>query len=372
MTQSHGKRILHCIPTLMVGGAERQIVLLSAALPAAGWETHIASVRGGPFEAQIDSAATLHRIGAAHSYDPRIAVRLYALIRRLRPSIVQTWLPMMDVTGGAAALASRVPWVIFEQASSLAYDNDWRLALRHRLGRWASGIVANSQGGLAWWHDRNDRHEFHEVIPNLVMLPPAAEMAVPRQAQRPRIVYVGRLSEEKRVATLISAMPIVRRHADIEAEICGDGPLSSELRAQAESLGLAGAVQFPGFVMDVHSRLRASDVFVSVSAFEGQPNTVQEAMVVGTPIVVSDIPAHREIADERCAMLVDGDDPQAVATAILATLASPLRAAARAAIARERVAEPFAGAAAWTAYYERLLAGSRRRPRAGTAPNQPA
>jgi glycosyltransferase involved in cell wall biosynthesis len=322
---------------------------------------HIATVRGGPCEEQIDPSSTLHRIASVSNYDPLIAVRIARLIARLRPAIVQTWLPHMDVMGGSAALISGVPWVISEQASALAYPSNWRYSLRHLLGRAASGVVANSHAGAEWWRDRNRRHEFHQVIPNLVSLPPAAEMTRPPRipAESPRVLFVGRLVEQKRVGILIEALAIVRRSADVKAVICGDGVLAPELHIQAQNLGLADAVDFPGFVMDVRSRLREADVFVSVSAFEGMPNAVGEAMVSGTPVVLSDIPEHREIADEECAVLVDGADPQAVAAGILDTLSAPRRAAARAMRARERVCESSREAATvWSNYYRGIIEAS--------------
>lgn len=323
---------------------------------------HIATVQGGPFESQVDPSVTLHRIEAVNNYDPLIAARIARLIRRLRPDLVQTWLPQMDVLGGAAALAARARWVISEQSSALEYRSDWRYTLRQLIGRWATGIVANSQAGVDWWRDKNSNHEFHRVVPNMTLMsPPADVTAAPREpSQKPRILYIGRLVEQKRLAKLVAALAIVRGRLDFEGVICGDGHLASDLRKQAESLGLAGVVDFAGWVTDVPKRLRESDVFVSVSAFEGMPNAVEEAMVCGTPVVLSDIPEHREIADEHCAVFVDGSDPDSIACGIIESLTDRERAAARAGVARERALKSSAGAAAaWSNYYRQLIDGPR-------------
>jgi glycosyltransferase involved in cell wall biosynthesis len=73
----------------------------------------------------------------------------------------------------------------------------------------------------------------------------------------------------------------------------GDGPLLERCRHQA-SKGV-GDVRLPGYVEDVSSYLQAGDFFLSASHSEGLPNTVMEALSSGLPVILSDIPAHREI-----------------------------------------------------------------------------
>ena len=56
-------------------------------------------------------------------------------------------------------------------------------------------------------------------------------------------------------------------------------------------------IHFTGRVSDVNRYLQASDYILSASKSEGLPNAVLEAMACGLPILVSDIPAHREVWD---------------------------------------------------------------------------
>ena len=85
--------------------------------------------------------------------------------------------------------------------------------------------------------------------------------------------------------------------------------------------------------------MKAADAFVSVSYLEGQPNAVMEAMACGCPLVVSDIPMHREFLDEETALLVDPDDADAIARAIEAVLSDPEAARRRSEKARELAAQ---------------------------------
>src|SRR4029077_11805364 len=97
-------------------------------------------------------------------------------------------------------------------------------------------------------------------------------------------------------------------------------------------------IRLLGFVKDLWCWMRRADVFVSVSRFEGSPNVVLEAMAIGCPLVVSDIPEHREILDETMAQFCSVDAVAGMASTILGVLNAPLQARARAHAARKRVA----------------------------------
>lgn len=86
--------------------------------------------------------------------------------------------------------------------------------------------------------------------------------------------------------------------------ICGDGPLREACQKQ-----VAGnpRIYFTGNVCNIKSYLMAADYFISASKIEGLPNAVLEAMACYLPVILSDIPAHREILayDYRAGILFD-------------------------------------------------------------------
>lgn len=88
-----------------------------------------------------------------------------------------------------------------------------------------------------------------------------------------------------------------------------------------QNLGGGDRVLMPDMIPSVWSALKRADLSVSISRFEGQPNAVLEAMACRCPLVVSDIPAHREFLDDKAALLVPRfDDPESVSNALLAAL----------------------------------------------------
>ena len=356
-----GMRILHCIPALSAGGAERQLAILSRMLPRYGWDVQVASLAGGIFEDALDPATTLHRLTSTRNRDPRVLLQLAQLIGRIKPDLIQTWLLKMDVLGGLAALARSVPWIATERNCAANYPRLWTTRLRTFLVPRADALVANSAGGLASWQRRSAR-QIQRIIANGVD-PMDGEGALPADIGAANVIlYSGRFVTPKRLPVLLQALVRVRREVPGTLILCGFGPHEDELRRLASELDLADAVIFAGIVRDMWPVIWRADLAVSLSRFEGAPNAVQEAMACGTPVVLSDMPAHREIVDEDAGWFVDGDDPAAVAATIVECIRDREKARARAAraqsIAQAWTAE--AMAAQYDAVYRQVLEARRR------------
>lgn len=125
-----------------------------------------------------------------------------------------------------------------------------------------------------------------------------ADLAPARDGSTFQLVSVGRLEKVKDPMTLIAAF---RRVGDEQARLAlvGAGSLESELVREIEASQLQGQVELTGLVPrdDVFARCARADLFVSASHGEGLPVAVIEAMATGCPVVLSDIPPHREVAD---------------------------------------------------------------------------
>jgi len=320
-------KILYCIPTLGPGGAERQLTYLAIGMKKAGHEVHVAFAKTGPNDDRLAaSGIAIHDVGGRWNHDPRILLKLIRLITTIRPDIVQTALTQLDILGGMVALLTRTPWILRESSAAPSYPSGWKTTLRRLLGRRADAIVANSREGRDYWGTG-------DVIRNGV---PCGEIdaAPPAAAQGPTILFAGRIDEGKNVATLIEAMS---RVDGVTAIVCGDGPQRPAMERLAARLGIAQRVVFNGPVSDVWSRMKAADAVVTLSRFEGCSNVVMEAMACGTPLIVSDIAAHRELLDEQSASFVPCDDAAQAAAAIQAILLDRDAAHARAQTARARV-----------------------------------
>jgi glycosyltransferase involved in cell wall biosynthesis len=312
------------------GGAERQLAYLAAGLTKLDWEVHVALLTGGPNLRRLEeSGARIHRIAFGGSYDPLIILRLRGLMRKLGPDLLQTWLPQMDVLGGYAVSGTNIPWVLNERSSSRAYPGGVRSWLRLRQGSKASAIICNSREGERYWRDQVRFPKPIYVIPNGL---PCAEIdrwtggadGVPDfPASQKIILYVGSFSAPKNIQKLIEALAIVVNKDNCIALLCGEGQLRGHIESFIAVRGLSTQIRFVGYLDPVWPLLKRSDVFLSVSLFEGQPNTVLEAMAAGCNLVVSDIPSHREVLTNRSAVFVDPLDAEKIAEGIRSVLANP-------------------------------------------------
>jgi glycosyltransferase involved in cell wall biosynthesis len=174
------------------------------------------------------------------------------------------------------------------------------------------------------------------VIENGLALPAAERVAASADRRRrcragaglatgggPTVVAVGRLTREKGFDTLLHAVPAIRAvRPDARVVILGDGPYRDDLLRLRAELGLTDIVALPGFVDDVGAVLEQADVLAAPSHIEGLPMAVIEAMAWGLPVVVSDIPGHRDLVpDGSTGLCVPLGDAAALAAGVLATLA---------------------------------------------------
>src|SRR5512132_4101890 len=110
--ESGTRRVLHCIPDMLNGGSQRQLAYLAREQVRRGWKVHVAFGRHGPNALLLaDVGIEVSVFEGRGSHDPRLFLNLRRLIRRFRPTLVQTWLLQMDVVGGLAARLAAVPWV---------------------------------------------------------------------------------------------------------------------------------------------------------------------------------------------------------------------------------------------------------------------
>lgn len=116
----------------------------------------------------------------------------------------------------------------------------------------------------------------------------------------PRVIFVGRLHRQKGLETLLRALRILLDSRDVDGVrlvVVGDGPERGTLEQLSRSLAIDEIIDFVGIADDVAPYLRDADVFVLPSHAEGLSNALLEAMAVGLPVIVSNVPGNADVVE---------------------------------------------------------------------------
>ncbi len=117
--------------------------------------------------------------------------------------------------------------------------------------------------------------------------------------KNPTVCFFGRLNWQKNVDVLIKALAEIKKEIpSIQCKIIGSGPAEEELKRLTKRLGLENTIHFYGYVKDYNEMLKEAKkahLFVQPSTLEGFGITVIEALALGLPYVISDIPPFIEI-----------------------------------------------------------------------------
>ncbi len=209
------------------------------------------------------------------------------------------------------------------------------------------------------------------TIPNSVSLGGVRSPLSPEEAKRrlgiPEgaavVGIVGRLEPIKRIDLFLAAgREIARQLPATRFVIAGEGSENARLRKLAHDLNIADHVFFLGHRDDIYDVLRSFDILVICSDHEGLPTVLLEALHLGVPVVARRVGGIGEVIEDRqTGMLLDSNQPSALAQACLQLLRdNDLRRVLQAA-GRVRVREQYDSgeAAAKVAALYRSLCGVR-------------
>ncbi len=157
------------------------------------------------------------------------------------------------------------------------------------------------------------------VIYNGIETPALAP--APRPLDAPRLVCLGRIVRDKGFDVALAAFAeLAPRFPEARLVVAGDGPARPELEAQAQALGVADAVEFPGWVAPerVSELMNSATLVIMPSRCEEPFGLVAvEAALMARPVVACRVGGLAEVvADGERGLLVDKEDPAALAHAL--------------------------------------------------------
>ena len=355
-------KLLFLVPRLDLGGAQRQLCLLSGGLRAAGHSVQIATlVPGGAFRAVLLSLGIpTICLGDRERPSPRLLTRLRALIDREQPDILHSYLPSANVVAGLAkGFYPRLPvvWGLrLTEGDSRPYSALHRVIyfLERNLPWNADLMIANAPSVREAAIAAGLPADRIEVIPNGF---DADVFRLDREGRKrmratwgigddERLIgLVGRLDPMKGHEVFLDAVRrIAPKDPNLRFVCVGPDPYGRrpELEALTRRFGLVDRLRWCGSEARIQKVYSALDVLCHPSIFgEGFPNVIAEAMLCEVPCVATDVGHSRELVRDVGELVAPGD-AEGLADGLRALLqrSGPRSAAARR-LGRERITKAF-------------------------------
>ncbi|WP_022705490.1 glycosyltransferase family 4 protein [Pseudorhodobacter ferrugineus] len=366
--------VLHIITGLHDGGAEA--VLFRLCTQDQAYQHHVASLRdAGKYGPLLEAQGV--RVTCLSMPRGRVTVsglwRLWCLIRKERPAVIQTWMYHADLVGGVIARLAghrNIVWGIRHTTlvpGQSPRTTIWVAKVCARLSRIVPRRIVCCAEKAREVHAKlgYDRDRM-QVIPNgydlSVFQPnPSAGQQVRHALSLDKaedvIGFVARYDPQKDHDNLLRALAILNGQGICpQCLLVGTGLVARNtiLVERISELGLQDLVHLIGCRNDVPALMNALDLHVMSSAFgEAFPNVLAEAMACGTPCVSTDVGDAAEIVGPT-GRIVPPRNPEALAKAIRTMLAEKVGPdwTVRREDARRRVSERYSLSQMVDSYHE--------------------
>ena len=314
-------KVMFVISGLGAGGAERVISQIASHWNGRGFAVEIASF-DTPFDPvfhHFDPGIGLHRIGAEDTVTKKRKLtklgdlrRLRRLLRHRRPDVVVSFLTKNNLLALCATMGLSIPVVCSERNNPERQEKNpiWNRLL----------AIAYRRAKLIVCQTAAVKRCFPKAVADRVRIIPNPVSAWPMRripAKPPRIVAVGRLTEQKGFDLLLDAYARAETK-DWQLCIFGEGPQRSSLEDKIAQLGLGRKARLVGNSVVPGDWTRKADIFVLSSRYEGFPNVLGEAMAAGLPVIATrcDFGPAEMIDHGHSGLLVAPEDANALSVAI--------------------------------------------------------
>ena len=365
--------ILFTIPNFITAGSGQEMLNIIERLDKRRYEPAIGVMQqGGILESKVE-AMGIPLIEAPFVVPvlpmATLVMRIWTAARRFRPYGFKLWHSFhwsSDCTEPLIARAAGARW-IYTKKNMNWNERAWRL--RTML---AARVIARNETMTQSFLGHRSRKRKTRLVHGSVdvqqfqapTVVPGADIAPAANGAPVTVVCVAQLVRVKGQDVLLEAAAQIDDVRLVFAGAPADRAFAAELERQVDALGIRSRVQFLGRVTDVAALLQRADIFVLPTSKrggheEGCPVALLEAMASSCACVATDVAGSRDLIEHgRHGLLVQPDDPVALADA-LATLAADAGLRHRlGAAARRRVGCEFTGereSTAMQAVYEELL-----------------
>ncbi len=318
--RSKSIHVVHVIPTLNIGGAERFLVSLVGSTDASIRHTVVTLWDSAPLADELPSTVSYRCVHINRISRIKRVQTLAVLFVELGADVVHTHLFSADLWGRLAARRANVPVVTTEHNINVSEPLVWKWIKRcmHNMSRVYTAPSRAIQMYLEQaYHVPSDRIV---VIPHGIALSSFLALPEPSFVSPCRIGLIGRLVEQKGHKVLIDALTQL---SDVPLQVMcvGSGERKDALQTYAKEKGVSERIVWREAVQDVSGVYAQCDIVVIPSLWEGFGLVALEAMASGRYVIVSNVDGLSEIvADSQTGALFPVGDSAALAGCIRAAV----------------------------------------------------
>lgn len=314
------RKIMFYINTVGHGGAERVITNLADKFSEDGYEVTLVTSYKLDWEYPCSDKVTRVVLSPVR-FESRLKKNLILTrglkkaIRKFKPDILVSFMGENNFRAITACMGTKTDCVVsVRNDPNKEYRNKTNRFLAKFLYRFAKGVIFQTQDAKAWFPQYIQKKS--DVIVNHVDKSFYGERY---DGERKDIVTTGRLVPQKNHELLIEAYSKIAPYIQDNLYIYGDGKCKEQIQTKIDRLNLSDRVFLPGAVNNVAEIVKKAKVFVLSSDYEGLPNALMEAMVLGDACISTDCPCggpNYLIDNGKNGLLVSCRDTQSLAEAM--------------------------------------------------------
>ncbi|MGC9027256.1 MAG: glycosyltransferase [bacterium] len=310
ISEASNKRIVILIPSLLGGGTERAVSIISNELVKHNIEVHLLTLeQGSAYKVNDFIIDTLSSWHGSKNFSRKkyfyIPAQLYRFIRHLRKNRIKIVLSFQQ-RANLINIASKILYphtaiTNVRTTISKAYSrNNYLSKIKYNINKllaFSNIILCNSKGIrndlIESFNLKADKIKVINNPYNIESIKSLSEESLETEHKEifnsPVIINVGRFMTPKGQWHLLRAFKKVKAEIkDVKLVMLGEGWFEQYLRQLIKDLDLENSVYLLGFQKNPFKFVSKASIFVLSSLWEGFPNVIVEAMICGTPVISTD------------------------------------------------------------------------------------
>lgn len=296
--------VLLIVPSLSTGGGEKLVFELAKGVDRSRFEINVVSLYGKQCNNKEkvieDIGIKIYYLNKSPGFDFRTLLKLRRLVNKINPNVIHSHL---DVLIYLLPCYKRNQIKLHTVHSMASFEASGV----HRIVRIFAfkvlkvipvAIGETVRKSIAQQYGINE-----QTIPciyNGAPLPKITNSKITNESNKFVIISVGTLYRIKNYELLINAVSICinESNLDIELRIVGDGEDREKLNSLIKELGMEESIKLLGWRENVYEELKKADVYVCSSLIEGVSISIIEAMMMGLPIIASNVGANPDLVKD--------------------------------------------------------------------------